>query len=484
MRFWQKKVDKTVLITSGLLGIVLGLFLTRFFQLFSVYYLILALPLILVGLKKKLIAVLAILLAGFIVGQVRGVSFANQVAKYDQFYGKKVTIVGQVVDDTGYDDKRQTEFHLGGVFINGQSLPGRVRVRGFGATEVTRGDTVRAEGKLNKTLGTGRQGSLSYAEIEVLENDKSLVNKIRGKFFASVYSALPEPQASLGLGFLVGVRSSLPKNFNDQMAIVGLTHIVAVSGYNLTIIVQAVKRLFEKRSAYQTVVFSGLLIIGFLLMTGWSPSIMRASIISGFSLLAWYYGRQFKPSVIIFLGAAITGMISPLYVWGDVGWYLSFLAFAGVLILAPLISKLIYKKREPHVLAMILIETFSAQLLTLPYIAMIFGKLSIISPLANIMVLPFIPYIMLLVFILGVVGMISPVLALWFALVPRAFLTLNVWTIEKLSALKFAQSSFKLSIFGMLIGYIVIAFLTLWLKHLYDKKLQIKQVNEINWNLL
>src|SRR5690606_12381438 len=110
----------------------------------------------------------------------------------------------------------------------------------------------------------------------------------------------------------------------DHLTKVGLIHIVAVSGYNLTIIINACRRLLQKRSRFQTLVLSLSLIGTFLLFTGYSPSIVRAALVSGLSLGLWFLGRRIKPVPLLFLAAAITAGANPLYLWSNIGWYLSF----------------------------------------------------------------------------------------------------------------------------------------------------------------
>ena len=440
-------------------------------------------PVSLLALKKRgFWLILFVISIGVSLGFARGAIFHNQVNKYNYYFDKVVAAEGIVSDDAGYTDKKLTEFHITNVTINRMKLPGRIRVRSLSANGIARGDKVRVAGQLRRTLGTGRQGSVSYATVAVLKRNTSWVENLRKKFFASVYSSLPEPQAGLGLGYLVGVRTALPADFALALSVVGLTHIVAVSGYNLTIIVQFVKRVFSRVSAYQTVLFSGLLIAGFLVMTGWSPSIMRAAIISGFSLLAWYYGRSFKPVMIILLGATLTSFINPLYIWGDVGWYLSFLAFSGVLIVAPLIMYFIGKPSK-NILVLILIETLSAQLLTLPYISVIFGRLSIISPIANILVVPLIPLSMLLIFITGIVGMVSPILALWIAVPAKIIMSITVWIIESLSKLSWSQASLQLSFWQAFLIYLLLFTAIGFGWFVYHKRISSGD-EEIDWNLL
>ena len=207
----------------------------------------------------------------------------------------------------------------------------------------------------------------------------------------------------------------------------GLTHIVAVSGYNLTIIVKAVRQLLKKFSRFQILALSSTLIYIFLLITGFSPSIVRASLVSMLSLVAWYFGKQFKPLLLILLVAAITGFANPYYVWADIGWYLSFLAFFGVLILAPLIQTRLFGNHKVPLIGSVALESFSAQLMTLPLIMMIFGRVSIVGLLANIIIVPLVPLAMLFGLLAGLAGMIVPVIAGWFALPARLLLDVMLW---------------------------------------------------------
>jgi competence protein ComEC len=197
----------------------------------------------------------------------------------------------------------------------------------------------------------------------------------------------------------------LPDEVYQDLLMVGLVHIIAVSGYNLTIILRACWRLLGNRSKYQTLMVSVTLICTFLLITGASASIVRASIISGLSLAAWYYGRNFKPVTLILLAAAITASANPLYVWSDLGWYLSFLAFYGVLVLAPQVRyRWIPEKWRDSMLLCVALESLCAEIMTLPLILYIFGQMSHVSLLANIVIATFVPFAMLLALLAGIAG--------------------------------------------------------------------------------
>lgn len=376
---------------------------------------------------------------------------------YEPIFGQKVELFGTVQDDAAYNNYGDYEFNITDVNFagGGKFLPGRIRIRTKLNTSVYRGDRLFVSGTIKPALGA-RTGSISYAEVEVIRSEPSSLEQIRLKFFQSVYSSLPEPHASLGIGFLAGVRSSIPKDLQDRLSRVGLTHIIAVSGYNLTILVMAISRLGKKLSKYQKLILSLSLIFTFLLITGFSASVVRAALVSLISLSCAYYGRRISPLNVILITAAITASVNPVYLWEDIGWWLSFLAFFGVLILAPVIKKKIYKDREPKLIAAIVIESLSAQLLTAPLIAHIFGTFSVISLLANILVIPWIPIIMLLVFTFGVVGMVSPDLALILGTFPKIIITPIVLIINKLSDLSWASTQLKLSQFGMIFTYLSI----------------------------
>jgi competence protein ComEC len=281
---------------------------------------------------------------------------------------------------------------------------------------------------------------------------------LRLKFFASVYSSLPEPHASLGLGFLAGIRATIPQGFQDQLSTVGLTHIIAVSGYNLTILIVAIGRFGKRLSKYQKLLISLSLMLIFILITGFSPSIVRAAVVSFISAICAYYGRKISALNIILISALLTSAVNPVYLWQDLGWWLSFLAFFGVLILAPLLQQIIFKDKEPGLIFAICLESFSAQLVTAPLISHVFGTFSVVSLLANALVLPWIPAIMLLVFIVGLVGIYFPGLSLILGSLPKLLITPIIIIIEKLSSLGWAAIGLKLSQPTMLGCYLAILY--------------------------
>jgi competence protein ComEC len=236
-------------------------------------------------------------------------------------------------------------------------------------------------------------------------------------------SALPEPLASFAMGLLIGQRATLPDNVKQDLLMVGLTHIIAVSGYNLTIMLEASRGLFGKASKRLATLGAFALIGMFLLLAGSSASIIRAAIVSMLSIIASYYGRSFKPLGLILLAAAITVWANPVYLWSDVSWYLSFLAFYGVMVLAPALGARLRPGRELPLPAAVALESICAEVMTLPYVLHVFGQMSLIGLPANVLVVTLVPLAMLLSTIAGLSGMLAPSLAGWLAWPAKLLLT-------------------------------------------------------------
>lgn len=312
-----------------------GVVLARFVQLDDFRWLWLVVPFAVVSLRRQnaVTLLLLVLLFGGI-GWWRGYVYMERLAVHESLHEQKVVLVGRAAEEAVYGERYQLEFTLSNVeVLEPERIPlvGSLTIRGFGEPAVYRGDIVRAEGKLFPALGNNL-GRISFAQLEVVERDSFWLNDLRRKFGAGMQSALPEPAASFGMGLLIGQRNTLPEQTSEQLRHVGLTHIIAVSGYNLTIIVMACRRLLAKRSKFQATAACLALIGIFLLLAGSQPPIVRASIISLLSIGAWYYGRNVKPLVLLMAAASVTVIANPVYLWSSVSWWLSFLAFFGMLL--------------------------------------------------------------------------------------------------------------------------------------------------------
>ena len=229
------------------------------------------------------------------------------------------------------------------------------------------------------------------------------VVEVRDNFAANIAEALPETEAKLGTAYLLGIKSGLPKELDDNLKAAGLAHIVVASGTHLAILVEIIRKIFGKISRFAELLFSVLAIIIFMAMVGWTPSIMRAGIMSILTILMWYVGRKFAPWRIILIVMAVTLMIEPLFLT-NLGWILSFASFGGIMILAPRIMKFMYGETRPKFIASTIITTVAATIATAPIVMYYFGSISLIAVLANLLFLPTLPYVMGLTFLTGIFG--------------------------------------------------------------------------------
>lgn len=317
---------------------------------------------------------------------------------------QKIIINGTIKGDPYWDKDRNYVFTLNDLKINDQSKYGELRVKTFSAAG-KEGNRVRVKGKVFPI--SARPGhQISYASVEVINNSQPALVQIKQLLYAGADRALNENTANFIKGLLVGARSSLSQSSQDTLNSVGLSHIVAVSGYNLTILVVVLQRLLKKRWLWGSLIISLVLVWLFTLLTGASASIVRSAIMASTFLVASYYGRPLSIFTSISMTAVLTLLANPLVAIEDIGWQLSFLSLLGIVILTPIIQKFLPKKLT--VINEILAVTLAAQLATIPYVMYLFGSYSIMAFVANIILMPLIPILMFVGFVASVLGLLIP----------------------------------------------------------------------------
>lgn len=374
--------------------------------------------------------------------------------------GQTVTIIGEVIDDPGRNDKDQIVFTVGSGRLNGMAVGYNVRVSSPTGS-FQRGYRVAVTGKLYQALGASPV-QMSFAQVQILSDKIGWLDRVRARFFAGSRTLMPDPMSGFGIGLLVGVRSLIDKPLQDTLSLVGLSHLVAVSGYNLTIIIQAMSRLFNRWSLFVTTAFSGWLIFGFLLVAGFSASIVRAAMVSSLGLLISYYGYEARPLTLIALPGMITVAINPSYLVNDLGWQLSFLAFFGILVIAPLAEQRFVK--QPNAIKSLLIESTAAHVITLPLIMLKFGTVSMVAPISNVTVLPMVPMAMFLSFTSGLVGALAPAIGGWLALPGTGLLALMIGLSQWFASWPLASINLPMNN-ALAVGAYVVILMFVWVLH-------------------
>jgi competence protein ComEC len=226
-------------------------------------------------------------------------------------------------------------------------------------------------------------------------------------FIFTINQILPEPQAGLLNGILFGTKANLPKDFYQNLITTGTIHIIALSGQNIAILTRLISDV--------TIIFgrkiSGLLtifgVIFFVIFVGLEPTIVRAAIMASLSLLSVYFGRQNWSLLGLILAAMTMLVINPAWVT-NLSFQLSFLATFGIILFGSSKQSKI-KSWQQELLRELKISlklTLAAQIFTLPVILYQFHRVSIVTPLTNILIGWVIAPIMILGFAVSILGLI------------------------------------------------------------------------------
>lgn len=219
-------------------------------------------------------------------------------------------------------------------------------------------------------------------------------------------AVVPEPEAALGAGILLGVRSGISPEIADAFARAGLTHVVAISGWNIAIVAALIAGLLRPLGRrpggwWLVPIATAAAIGGYVVLTGSTPSVVRAALMAAAMLVARLGGSRAHAASALMLAALVMLLAAPPVLW-DVGFQLSLLATAGLIWFGRGME--LRLSRLPGVLREPIALTLAAQLTTLPIVLVNFERLSLIAPLANVVVVPLVPLVMLCCAVAAPVG--------------------------------------------------------------------------------
>ena len=222
--------------------------------------------------------------------------------------------------------------------------------------------------------------------------------RFKDRLVTVISQILPMPQSALLAGMLVGDESGIPASLEEAFRTTGTSHIVVISGWNVTILAGLVIALLVPLLGRRKSLWVALAAIaGYTLLVGFDPPIVRAAIMGGLTLLALLAGRQTLALNSLALAALLMTLIHPFALW-DLGFQLSFAAASGLILFQPPLKSATYgllgrmglagRLWLTRALDDLIIVTLSVQILTLPLIAYRLGQLSLITLPANLLVLP------------------------------------------------------------------------------------------------
>ena len=303
---------------------------------------------------------------------------------------------------------------------------------------------------------------------------------VKNSFEKNINRLIPAPEAGLLIGLILGGSHQLGKEIQAEFSRTGLSHITAVSGYNVTIVAEYLMIIgiaigLWRRQAFWFAVTG---IVLFVIITGFSASAVRAGVMGILLIWAMKNGRLANSQNAILFSADVMLFMNPMLLRWDVGFQLSFLATVGIIYIYPLFNGYLVKKHKVFGLSEILFLTLSAQIFVLPVLLFNFSQLSIVYPFANLLILPFIPLTMLLGFLAAILGFISNSVAFIFSWLAYLPLKYEMLTIGFFSNLKYAAVPMEITWWEVAAWYIIlVSFLVV------VPKLKKKNLNDQNFLL-
>jgi len=301
---------------------------------------------------------------------------------------------------------------------------------------------------------------MNYPQIEIVSNGngnkiKSVLFFVKEKFLEKTNFAIPEPESLLMGGLILGEKSSFSQAMRQSFVDTGTIHIVALSGYNVTIVAEWIMKIFSFLPRNFSLGLGIFAIFLFVLMTGANSTAVRAGIMAVLALFARATGRNYDAARALVLAGVIMVFFNPFVLGYDVSFQLSFLAVIAVIFFAPKVEKY-FMWIKWRWLRDIVAVTCAVYIFVLPFILYKMGNLSLVALPANILILPFIPLTMLFGFLTGFAGLILPIFAIPAGWVSYLLLHYELAIVGFFSHLPFA--AFYISNFPLIITLLIYAY--------------------------
>ncbi len=401
---------------------------------------VLALIAIALGLWRRPKATIAALtLLAFGVGMVRAATHQSvQPPLIDTFeQGIEVRVTGRVIRLPDADKRRPLTLDIRSadpVYAGSdgaRTVGGRVHVYSFSPL-YSEGQDLEVSGILrlyDPPPSDPRRfpiGRIDRPAVQILPGSgggaTGLLAEVRNRIDRAIKQALPEPHSALLSAILLGIRADIPRPLVNDMNAAGLTHLIAISGYNVTLLAIVIRRLAGVLLGRRAVFVVMVILPVYAVLVGADPPVVRATIMAELVLFAWIVGRESHLLTTLMLSAAAMTLVDP-DILGQASFQLSFVATLGLVTLAPRISAAL--GFMPRLLAEVIAVAVAAQILVSPLLAVHFGRLSLLAVPANVMATPISPWVMstgALTSIWSLVGLPGRELAGWTVWMPLEYL--------------------------------------------------------------
>jgi len=391
--------------------------------------------------------------------------------------GQKINLEGIVSDEPSVKDQNVQ-------LVVEDKFKNKILVTAGLFPEFKYGDLIQVEGKIEKPENFQSTGGtdfdyvdylakedifyqISFAQIKLISSGHGsfIKNKLfafKNAFIAKINSLIKEPESALLNGLILGAKNSLGKELQLEFRQAGVSHIVALSGYNITIVALSIMALLAFLPKVFSLSFGVFGIIAFAIMTGGTATVMRASIMALLVLLAKGTNRKYDISRALLLAGVFMLIQNPKILVFDISFQLSFLATLALILISPIVEKKMTFVTEKYKLRELIVSTVSTQIFVLPFLFYKMGMVSLFALFTNVLILPLIPLIMLLGFLVGMMGFIFIPLAIPIAFVCSLLLSYMLKVISFFAHLPFSSLTLKSFPLTLVIIIYVIFLITIW----------------------
>lgn len=292
----------------------------------------------------------------------------------------------------------------------------------------------------------------------------TIAGDLRNRLMRPLLTAIPAPYAALAVGLLFGGDDLLSQDVQDAFARTGMSHIVAVSGYNVSVIIAAVVSVLIFIGLYRSraTLFAVVAIVAFVALIGFPASGVRAALMGTLVLIAASYGRIAHAYGALALAGAIMLVHNPLLIVYDIGFQLSFLATYGIITIVPLAEQMTQRVPRAFGITDIILVTIAAQIFVLPVILYHFHTMSFVSLFVNVVVLPIIPLAMLSSLLVIVLSWIAPPVSIVCAWLSYGLLAFIIHSVEYAARIPWAAVDAVHISTGMIVVYYGIILGAVW----------------------
>lgn len=419
-----------------------------------------------------IITLILLIILGFRFYSVFNIDHSDLVKKYS---GQNIEVIGTIINEPQIKDFNQTFTVKTDEFIT--------RVTTDRYIEYNYGDRIKMKGKISTPRNFKSNGGRTFDYINFLLKDGIIFEmkkpniemvginegnyisknlfKLKQAFLLNLKRVLGEPHSALAGGLVVGEKGALGKDLIDDFRKSGLIHIVVLSGYNITIVADSIRRILSFLPRVIGIILGALGILLFGILVGGGATVVRSCIMAIIALFGSLIRRDYNVGKALFIAGVLMLIQNPLILFYDPSFQLSFLATLGLLFFSSSIESKLNFITESFGIRGLVASTLATQIFVSPYILYMMGQLSIIGIIVNILVLPIIPMTMFFVFFTGLIGFVSQNVSQFFGWVSHLLLSYELFMVRFFASLPFSSIQLPKFSFAIVIGFYLSYFVML-----------------------